>query len=66
MNKYEALMSKCIKNAYKAKGSTKTNPLVGAAVLDNNNVYYGIHEKYGFAHAEVNAINNATLCGKDN
>ena len=59
MNKYEALMSKCIKNAYKAKGSTKTNPLVGAAVLDNNNIYYGIHEKYGFAHAEVNAINNA-------
>ena len=35
MNKNEALMSKCIKNAYKAKGSTKTNPLVGAAVCRN-------------------------------
>ena len=59
MNKSEALMSKCIKNAYKAKGGTKSNPLVGAAVINDNNIFYGIHEKYGFAHAEVNAINNA-------
>ena len=59
MNKNEALMSKCIKNAYKAKGSTKTNPLVGAAVCTGDDVFFGIHEKYGFAHAEVNAINNA-------
>lgn len=59
MNKYEVLMSKCINNAYKAKGNTKTNPLVGAAVCKGDDVFFGIHEKYGFAHAEVNAINNA-------
>ena len=55
----EAIMSRCVELAYNAKGFTLTNPLVGAAVIKDNKAVYGIHEKYGFAHAEVNAIKNA-------
>lgn len=54
------LMKLCVNNAYKAKGFTQTNPLVGAAVVKNGKVVsIGIHEKFGQSHAEVNALNRA-------
>ncbi len=55
----EAVMSRCVELARNAKGFTLTNPLVGAAVIKNGEAVYGIHEKYGTNHAEVNAIKNS-------
>lgn len=59
MHNKEAVMGKCIELARSAKGFTSTNPLVGAAVIKDGKAIYGIHEKYGSHHAEVNAIKNA-------
>lgn len=59
MQNKETVMGKCIELARSAKGFTLTNPLVGAAVIKDGKVVYGIHEKYGSNHAEVNAIKNA-------
>lgn len=58
---YEKLMKKCIDLALKADGDTYKNPLVGAILIDDdeNIISCGYHQKYGEAHAEVNAINNA-------
>lgn len=54
------LMKLCIGNARKAKGFTKTNPLVGALVVkDGSVIAAGIHEQYGEPHAEINALNKA-------
>ncbi len=59
MNNKEVIMSKCVELAYSRKGFTLNNPLVGAAVVKDNNIFCGVHEKYGNNHAEINAINNA-------
>lgn len=62
MKTYEKLMQKCIKEALKAKGKNMPNPFVGAIVFDEEKkeiISSGYHEKYGQAHAEVNAIKNA-------
>ncbi len=59
---YEKLMRKCINLAKKAKGSVEPNPLVGAIIYDEEKkeiISSGYHQKYGQAHAEVNAINSA-------
>lgn len=54
------LMKRCVAKAATAKGFTKTNPLVGAAVVKNGHIVsIGIHENFGDAHAEVNALNSA-------
>ena len=64
---YEKYMKRCIKLAQKAAGNTSPNPMVGAIILDKNLnfVSEGYHKKYGEAHAEVNAINNALKKGID-
>lgn len=64
---YEFYMRKCIELAKNGEGSVSPNPLVGAVVLDRNNEVAGMgwHEKYGEAHAEVNAFNNAQQNGTD-
>ncbi len=56
MQNKELVMGKCIELARNVKGFTLTNPLVGAAVIKGGNAVYGIHEKYGSFHAEINAI----------
>lgn len=58
---FNNLMQQCIKLARKAEGQVSPNPLVGAIVLDKdgNIVGEGYHQKYGEAHAEVNALNQA-------
>ncbi len=39
--------------------ATKSNPLVGAVIVWNNEIIgEGYHQKYGEAHAEVNAVNS--------
>lgn len=55
------LMQKCINLAQEGEGKVSPNPMVGAIVLDKNGniIGEGYHQKYGEAHAEVNALNQA-------
>lgn len=64
---YEKYIKKCIALAKKGEGNVSPNPLVGAVVLDKhgNIAGYGWHQKYGEAHAEVNAIKMAKENGAD-
>ncbi len=58
---YEKLMKKCIALAKKGVGKVEPNPYVGAIIYDEKKqkiLSCGYHEKYGEAHAEVNAIKN--------
>ncbi|MDD5730934.1 MAG: bifunctional diaminohydroxyphosphoribosylaminopyrimidine deaminase/5-amino-6-(5-phosphoribosylamino)uracil reductase RibD [Candidatus Omnitrophica bacterium] len=60
---HEYYMNLAAKLALKAKGKTSPNPMVGAVVVKNNKVIgQGYHEKAGFPHAEVIALDEA---GKD-
>jgi diaminohydroxyphosphoribosylaminopyrimidine deaminase/5-amino-6-(5-phosphoribosylamino)uracil reductase len=52
-------MQRCIELASKAIGCASPNPMVGSVIVSNNKIIgEGYHEKYGFHHAEVNAINS--------
>ncbi|NWG28369.1 MAG: bifunctional diaminohydroxyphosphoribosylaminopyrimidine deaminase/5-amino-6-(5-phosphoribosylamino)uracil reductase RibD [Ignavibacteriaceae bacterium] len=58
---YPKYIKSCFKLAEKGKGFVSPNPLVGAVLVKNGKVIgKGFHKKYGSAHAEVNAIKNAT------
>lgn len=61
MNCNKNHIKKCIELAKLGEGRVSPNPLVGAIVLDKdeNVVGEGYHQKYGEAHAEVNALNQA-------
>ena len=61
MNNNELFIRKCIKLATLGEGKVSPNPLVGAIVvdIDENVVGEGYHQKYGEAHAEINALNKA-------
>jgi len=53
----EAYMRRCLELAARGLGYTATNPLVGCViVVDEQIVGEGYHEKFGEAHAEVNAF----------
>jgi len=53
-------MNKALDLAEKGRGYVSPNPLVGAVILkDGSIVGEGYHQKYGQAHAEINAINQA-------
>lgn len=52
-------MHRCLQLAANGLGSVSTNPMVGSLVVHNGVIIgEGYHQKYGQAHAEVNAINN--------
>ena len=52
-------MYRCLQLAANGLGSVSTNPMVGSVVVHNDVIIgEGYHQKYGQAHAEVNAINN--------
>lgn len=54
-------MSRALELAAQARGCTRTNPLVGALIVkDNQVIAEGYHHYYGGDHAEVDAIKNAT------
>ena len=56
----ELYMRLALDLAKKGKGWTAPNPLVGAVIVkDGRIIGQGYHEKYGQAHAEVNAIASA-------
>lgn len=53
-------MLRCIELALKGSGYTSPNPMVGCVIIDSNQniLGEGYHQKFGGAHAEVNAINS--------
>lgn len=54
-------ISRCIELAQKGIGEVAPNPMVGCVIVhDGQIIGEGFHEKYGEAHAEVNAINQVS------
>ncbi|MBN8703101.1 MAG: bifunctional diaminohydroxyphosphoribosylaminopyrimidine deaminase/5-amino-6-(5-phosphoribosylamino)uracil reductase RibD [Bacteroidetes bacterium] len=59
MNTHDSYMKHCLELATKGLGCVAPNPLVGCVLVkDGKIIGEGFHEKYGEAHAEVNAINS--------
>ncbi len=59
MNKDRIYMKRCLDLAKLGEGMVAPNPMVGSVVVHNNKIIgEGYHQKYGEAHAEVNAINS--------
>ncbi len=57
---YEKYIKRCITLAKKAGGDTLPNPLVGCVIVKNDKIIgEGYHKKFGFPHAEVEAINSS-------
>ncbi len=55
---HEIFMQRAIDLAKLGAGYVSPNPMVGAVIVHNNKIIgEGYHQKYGQAHAEVNAIN---------
>lgn len=55
----ELYMQRALQLAEKGKGSVSPNPLVGCVIVAENKIIgEGYHQKYGKAHAEVNALNS--------
>jgi len=51
-------MRRCIELAQSGAGNVSPNPMVGALIVYNDDIIgEGYHQKYGQAHAEVQAIN---------
>ena len=58
MPSHEKYMQRCLELAALGMGYVSPNPMVGAVVIHNDRIIgEGYHQKYGQAHAEVNAIN---------
>lgn len=56
---HNLFMRRCFDLARLGAGSVSPNPMVGAVLVHNNRIIgEGYHQKYGEAHAEVNAIRN--------
>ncbi|OOM73646.1 riboflavin biosynthesis protein RibD [Clostridium puniceum] len=57
----EKYMERALELAKRGIGRVNPNPLVGAVIVKNNEIIgEGYHECYGGAHAERNAVKNAT------
>ena len=58
MNTNEKYMRKCFQLAKQGLGNVQPNPMVGAVIVYRDTIVgEGYHERFGKAHAEVNAIN---------
>lgn len=59
MPNHEIYMRRCLELAEMGLGAVSPNPMVGAVIVhdDGKVIGEGYHQKYGEAHAEVNAIN---------
>jgi len=63
MNIHEKYMNLALRLALKAKGKTSPNPMVGAVIVKKGRIIArGYHQKAGFPHAEIAALDEA---GKD-
>jgi diaminohydroxyphosphoribosylaminopyrimidine deaminase/5-amino-6-(5-phosphoribosylamino)uracil reductase len=52
-------MKRCFQLALLGEGNVAPNPLVGAVIVHNGQIIgEGYHKQYGFAHAEVNAVDS--------
>lgn len=59
-------MERALELAQKGIGFNKTNPIVGCVIVKNGKIIgEGFYEKFGFAHAEVNALKNCKDSPKD-
>lgn len=59
MLKQELYMKRCLELAQLGMASVSPNPMVGAVIVHQDRIIgEGWHEKYGEAHAEVNAVND--------
>lgn len=57
MSVHEKYMRRCLELAALGMGNVSPNPMVGAVIVYNDRVIgEGYHQKYGEAHAEVNAV----------
>ncbi len=57
MNPHDTYMLRCFELAQKGLGNTAPNPMVGCVIVHNGIIIgEGFHQKYGEAHAEVNAV----------
>jgi diaminohydroxyphosphoribosylaminopyrimidine deaminase/5-amino-6-(5-phosphoribosylamino)uracil reductase len=55
---HEFYMQRCLQLAALGAGYVSPNPMVGAVIVHQNKIIgEGYHQKYGQAHAEVNAVN---------
>lgn len=58
MPQHEIYMRRCLELAQLGLGNVSPNPMVGAVIVHADKIIgEGYHQKYGEAHAEVNAIN---------
>lgn len=58
----EKYMQRCLDLAALGAGNVSPNPMVGAVIVhDGKIIGEGYHEKYGQAHAEVNAVNQVLV-----
>jgi diaminohydroxyphosphoribosylaminopyrimidine deaminase/5-amino-6-(5-phosphoribosylamino)uracil reductase len=58
----EIYMRKAINLAKKGRGKTSPNPMVGCVIVKNKKIIgSGYHKKFGDKHAEINAIESATV-----
>jgi diaminohydroxyphosphoribosylaminopyrimidine deaminase / 5-amino-6-(5-phosphoribosylamino)uracil reductase len=56
----ESYIKLAIEIAKKGRGNVSPNPLVGCIIVKGERIIgAGYHEKYGYNHAEINAINSA-------
>ncbi|KIO77779.1 riboflavin biosynthesis protein RibD [Pedobacter lusitanus] len=57
----ELYMKRCLELAEMGSGQVSPNPLVGCVIVSGGKIIgEGYHQKYGQAHAEVNAIRSVT------
>jgi diaminohydroxyphosphoribosylaminopyrimidine deaminase/5-amino-6-(5-phosphoribosylamino)uracil reductase len=57
----ELYMKRCLELAEMGNGQVSPNPLVGCVIVSGGKIIgEGFHQKYGEAHAEVNAIRSVT------
>src|SRR5690349_130838 len=60
MSSPEEYMQRCLELAGNGLGNVAPNPMVGCVVVYEGKIIgEGFHQKFGEAHAEVNAINSA-------
>jgi diaminohydroxyphosphoribosylaminopyrimidine deaminase/5-amino-6-(5-phosphoribosylamino)uracil reductase len=58
MPQHQIYMHRCLELAALGAGRVSPNPMVGAVIVhDGKIIGEGYHQKYGEAHAEVNAVN---------
>ena len=59
MSEHNQYMQRCIELAKNGLGNVAPNPMVGCVIVYKDQIIgEGYHQKYGKAHAEVNAINS--------